>query len=125
MLSFKFSCQKFLNQFFRFFFSVLHTRYLKSTIFLLVACTLYIMPLNSYAAQVTLGWDKSADAVDGYIMHYGPSYSQTYSGDVGNSTSCTISGLQEGVTYYFAVTAYNDVEESDYSNVVTYTVPFD
>ncbi len=125
MLSFQLACQKFLNQFLRLGFSVLNTRYLKFTNFLLLACFLCIIPLNSYAAQVTLGWDRAIGAVDGYIIHYGPNKVHIYSVDVGNSTSCTISGLREGVTYHFAVTAYNEVEESDYSKIITYTVPFD
>ena len=37
--------------------------------------------------------------------------------DVGNHTTCTISGLEEGNTYYFAATAYDLFgNESDYSN---------
>jgi len=59
-------------------------------------------------------------------MHYGTtSGDYDYSVNVGNFTSCTISGLQEGATYYFAVTAYNDIDDSDYSNEIAYTIPFD
>ena len=57
-------------------------------------------------------------------MHYGTtSGDYDYSVDVGNFTSCTISGLQEGATYYFAVTAYIDNCESDYSDEISYTIP--
>jgi hypothetical protein len=77
------------------------------------------------AAQVSLAWAKSIGSdVAGYKMHYG-SYSGTYqyTVNVGNSTSCTISGLNEGITYYFAATAYDTQQnESSYSNEVVYTV---
>ncbi len=110
----------------RIFFSVLSTRYFKFLIFLLITCTLYLIPLITYAAQVTLVWDSSVGSVAGYKMHYGTtSGDYDYSVNVGNFTSCTISGLQEGATYYFAVTAYNDIDDSDYSNEIAYTIPFD
>jgi hypothetical protein len=73
-----------------------------------------------------LGWDPSESSVIGYKMYYGKTEGDyDYSVDVGNFTSCTISGLEEGATYYFAVTAYNDIGESDYSNEISYTVPLD
>jgi hypothetical protein len=44
--------------------------------------------------------------------------------DVGNQTGYTVKGLQEGETYYFAATAYDDYgNESDYSEEVSYQVP--
>jgi hypothetical protein len=59
-------------------------------------------------------------------MHYGTtSGDYEHSVNVGKSTSCTISGLHEGVTYYFAATAYNDTDESDFSDEMAYTIPSD
>ena len=88
---------------------------------------LLVLPLQpANAAQVTLAWDQNPEPdITGYKAHY-----DTYRGnyehtvDVGNYTECVISGLVEGTTYYFAVTAYNTQNiESDYSNEVDYRVP--
>lgn len=81
---------------------------------------------NAAEKSVVLAWDPSPDAsVTGYKIHYG-----TASGNypkvqqVGNVTTTTISGLQEGSVYYFAATAYAaDGLESDFSNEVRYDVP--
>jgi hypothetical protein len=63
--------------------------------------------------------------VTGYNVYYGVA-SRVYTNKVtlGNVTNATIAGLQEGVTYYFAATAFNAVGlESDFSEEVSYTVP--
>ena len=44
--------------------------------------------------------------------------------NVGKNTQVTVSNLSQGVTYFFAVTAYNlQGAESDYSNEIQNTVP--
>ncbi len=43
--------------------------------------------------------------------------------DVKNVTSYQVTGLGDGTTYYFAVTAYNSSAESAFSDEVTYTTP--
>ncbi len=61
----------------------------------------------------------------GYKVHYGTS-SGDYDSiiDVGNYTSCTISSLEEGTTYYFAATAYvSENSESGFSQELTHTIP--
>ncbi len=82
-----------------------------------------LAPTLAGAAQVSLAWKRSTGAnIAGYKMHYG-SYrgSYQYTVNVGNSTSCTISGLTVGKKYYFAATAYDTQQnESDYSNEVTF-----
>jgi len=69
------------------------------------------------SVTVTLAWAENQEPdVIGYKVHYGTfSKNYQYTVDVENNTSCTISGLEEGKTYYFAVTAYNSLFESDYS----------
>jgi fibronectin type 3 domain-containing protein len=78
-------------------------------------------------AEVTLEWDPNSEAnLSGYRIHYGTSGGNyTAVKDVGKQTTCTVTDLTPGVTYYFAATAFNTSGlESDYSNEVLYTVPF-
>ena len=106
----------------------------KATFFILVLSGLLLLLLAilsllvpaAHAAQVTVAWDANTDpAVTGYRVHYGTAPGNyTSHVDVGNVTSCVISGLSEGVTYYFSATAYDgDGNESDYSAAVNYTPP--
>ena len=91
--------------------------------FLLIA-----LPLSAaQAASVDLEWDANAEPeLAGYKIYWGTSSSSYNSSkDAGSNTICTVTGLDEGTTYYFAATAYDgDGNESDYSNQVSYTVPF-
>jgi hypothetical protein len=86
------------------------------------------MPLPAAnAATVTLAWDQSPEPeVAGYKIYWGTSSGNyTSSKDVGKVTTGTITGLDEGKTYYFAATAYDGSNnESGYSNQVPFTVPF-
>jgi len=91
---------------------------------------LFIISLFSvqiiHAAEITLAWDQNSETdIAGYKIYYGEqSGSYTTVTDVGNFTSCTLNGLDEGKTYFFAATAYNTAGyESDYSNEVSYTDP--
>ena len=93
---------------------------------LLLVALLSLLMTAAHAAQVTVAWDANADpAVTGYRVHYGTAPGNYTSHiDVGNATSCVISGLAEGITYYFAATAYDGSgHESDYSAAVSYTMP--
>ena len=93
---------------------------------LLVLVAMLSLLTTAHAAQVTVAWDASTNpAVTGYRVHFGtaPGNYTTHI-DAGNATSCVISGLLEGITYYFAATAYDgDGHESDYSAAVNYAVP--
>ncbi len=83
----------------------------------------FLLASNSlYAATIHLAWDPSSGTVNGYRIYYGTS-SGNYPNrvEVGNVTECTISDLQDGITYYFVARAYNDYGESGNSNEVTWT----
>lgn len=74
----------------------------------------------------TLQWNAVDDPqVKGYRVYFGTAsrtYGQTFGAglDVGMTTTYIVTGLQSGLTYYFAVTSYGDIgKESDYSNEVS------
>lgn len=76
--------------------------------------------------DVTVAWDPSTTpGVEGYILHYGTN-SGVYFDFVmaGPSTMATAPGLLEGITYYFAATAFTATGlESDPSDELSYTIP--
>lgn len=79
-----------------------------------------------FAAEVTLSWDENTESdLAGYKVYYGTSTgTYTSNADVGNFEIYIVTGLVEGQTYFFAVTAYDLVgNESGYSNEVSYDVP--
>jgi Fibronectin type III domain len=79
------------------------------------------------ASQVHLAWDApDAPATPaGYLLHIWQEPTEDpQSVDVGLQTTHTRSDLEDGATYVFAVTAYDaEGNESDYSNMVTVTMP--
>jgi hypothetical protein len=97
-------------------------------IFFLLLVPLFFLSYSiSYAAQATLAWDPPAISTDvtGYMIHYGTAPGAYTQGiDVGKTTSYTISNLNDGKTYYFAATAYNQTgQKSIYSNEVSKAIP--
>ncbi len=77
------------------------------------------------AADVTLTWDANTESdLVGYKLFYGTSsgnYAVTV--DVGHSSTFTITNLEEGMTYYFAATAYDtSYNESAFSEELGYTL---
>lgn len=78
----------------------------------------------SQATQVVLAWDAGDQGVEGYRIYYGTSSRDyRYVKDAAKATGYTVSGLAEGVRYYFAVTAYGGGAESDFSNEVSFISP--
>lgn len=83
----------------------------------------FFLSSHVQSAQVTLQWDPNPEAdLAGYRVYYGTSsgnYSRSL--DVGNTTTCTVSNLQDGIPYYFAATAYDTTfAESEFSSEVVY-----
>jgi len=106
---------------------------MQRSFFILLAVLLTIVPLPSYGLEVLLSWDQNTEEeLAGYYLYSGTS-SRTYketplmlpkesltevNGRVSYQVPLTVS---EGVTYYFAVTAYDKSGyETDFSNEVQY-----
>ena len=90
-----------------------------------LASVLVLIPMIAFgAATVDLAWDANTEPdLAGYKIYYGTaSGNYTKSVDVGNTTQYTLAGLNEGVTYYLAATAYDvDDNESAYSVELVHT----
>ncbi|HEX4665880.1 MAG TPA: fibronectin type III domain-containing protein [Chthoniobacterales bacterium] len=85
---------------------------------------LFLLGTDLRAASLTLYWDANSEPdLAGYRVHYGTAkYPYGSLVDIA-TTSATITNLKKGVTYTFAVTAYNTSgAESDYSAPISYTV---
>ena len=82
----------------------------------------------AYAATVRVSWNINTEPdLDGYIVYYG-TYSGSYqqSVDVGLTTSRDIDELDQGTTYYFAVSAYDTSgNESPFSSEASILIPED
>lgn len=77
--------------------------------------------------SLSLAWNKSPDiSVVGYRIYFGTNsgiYMQTVR--VGNTTSATLNGLEEGTKYFVTVTAYDAIGlESANSNEISGTTGF-
>ena len=93
-------------------------------LFLLITLLFFVQ--ISHAASLNLSWNaNSEEDLAGYKVYYGTSsgnYEEPI--DAGNVTEYELSGLTEGVTYYIAITAYdNSDNESEKSDEVNGTPP--
>jgi hypothetical protein len=80
------------------------------------------------AAEITLAWDPNTEPdMAGYMIYYGPASGQyDYYQNVGNQTSYTVTGLDEGHYYYIALTAYDiNGNQSDFSDEIRAYIPPD
>lgn len=101
-------------------------RLLPLALMLLLPLAFILMPIYAHSAQVTLAWNLNTEEdLAGYRIYCGnASRDYQFGVDVGNQTSCTLTDLTEGNTYFFAATAYDACgNESVFSNEVSYTVP--
>lgn len=91
--------------------------------FFYASITVYFCQV-ALAGDLNLAWDPSTSKnVGGYKLYYGKQ-SKTYISavDVGNITTYKITGLDDGVEYYFALKSYNTdrtLESAAYSNEVS------
>jgi len=90
--------------------------------FFIILLTIPLLSQSAWAAQIRLAWDPNSEPdLAGYKIYYGTA-SGTYTNSitVGNVTTCTLTGLPDGQTYYIAATAYDTSgDESGYSNEVS------
>ena len=87
--------------------------------FLLTIILTLIATISFAANSVTLQWEASPTPDVGYVIYYGQTPDAlTYSVNVGDALTTTISDLPPG-DWYFAATAYNEIDQSAQSNQVT------
>lgn len=95
-----------------------------------LALTFLVLFASFAAAQsgqnFVLAWNPSTDpTVVGYVVYFGTS-SGVYTNrvDVGTNTAYTVTNLQPGIAYYFAVSDYNSLgTESEPSAPFQFVVP--
>jgi len=75
--------------------------------------------------EIGLTWQPNEEPdIKGYVVHQGTeSRKYTTKTEVGQLTVFAARGLLPGTTYFFAVTAKNELFESDYSNEVELKTP--
>lgn len=90
--------------------------------FLFSVLVILLCPVVATAAALV--WDESSGTVAGYIVYWGTHPSdRSNSRDVGNNTRYDLANiiLEEGVTYYLCVSAYNEAGESPPCMPVVFT----
>ena len=107
-------------------------RYLMSSCIMLVCL---LVTTLVYAKDFSFTWSANPEPVEGYRLYYkidgaaSPPFDGTGALEgpspinVGKKTAFTITGLKDNTSYYFALTAYNGFEESDFSSIVSVIAP--
>ncbi|OPL12243.1 MAG: hypothetical protein AVO38_04265 [delta proteobacterium ML8_D] len=102
------------------------------TPFLFFLCLVLMLPVIAWSASVTMTWHRNQEPdIAGYRIYYG-----TQSGQYNNSItvldsatqplqrSYTVDGLNDGVTYYFALKTFDQAGQiSNYSAEASQTIP--
>ena len=100
--------------------------------FILVISFLLFTVGQVEAKSYTFTWSPNPEPVSGYRLHYKINgVAGNFDGvgategdspvDVGKVTTYTLTFPDDNVAYHFGLTAYNETEESGYSDVVTIT----
>jgi hypothetical protein len=100
------------------------TSHFSKTIFATCYYLLVVFPIVVSAADVSLQWDASVPAPDGYRLYVrqsGEAFDYTNPVWDGTTTTQQVEDLTPGITYFFIVRAYVENEESSNSNEVEYT----
>ena len=93
---------------------------------LLILTFLVFFPASAMTASILVSWNENQESdLQGYKVYCGTqSHQYGVPADVGDTTSYQIDGLDNGDTYYVAVTAYDTSgNESDYSDEASVYIP--
>ena len=93
----------------------------------------FVTSARASGGSVAFSWlPNSGSNVIGYKIYYGTTSGGAYPNSVNINNNIpdpkdgrihgTVTGLTDGVTYYFVCTAYNNSGESPYTKEVAYTV---
>ncbi len=109
---------------------ILHT-YLPNVVKLALLClSILLVPIQSHARDISFTWTATPEPLTGYKLYYktGTVGEEPYDGTdlneqdspilLGKVTTTVVTGLSPNETYQFALTAYNEAGESDYSTIV-------
>jgi chitinase len=110
---------------FQIFSCMMYSMRLFCFLLVLVIC---FFPSVAFSYDISLSWDESSDDVDGYKVFMrvqGQSYDYNAPVFQGDAGSCTITGLNLDVQYFFVARSYRDIDngsiDSENSNEISYS----